>query len=128
MSEFVFSCCGKEQCDGCAGNCKLIKKSEWMLKKIAAMRQQPFWQRALASQLQQPSWDTSKGLFENLGANIAQAKQQGQRWIAEERQADRLRALLQPGFARQRFQKFLREGDPNVTDPFDRIFLDGQNL
>lgn len=94
-------------------------------EKLAQVRQQPFWQRALTAQVNKPHWDTGKSFLHNLGANAAQARLRGQEMIAGQRQALDLQAALQPGFAMQRMRHFLRHGDPVVRNPVDQLLLEG---
>jgi hypothetical protein len=82
----------------------------------------PYWQRGVAAQLAQPSYNPQQGLMANLWTNVGQARQRAEDQLRDHEAALDIQSALQPGFALQRFQQYIRGGD-HVTDPLDRLLL-----
>lgn len=55
---------------------------------------EPYWQRAMNSQLASPSWTPGTGVVQNIGNNIQEAHSHGQRMIGEAFMAQRLRDTM----------------------------------
>lgn len=103
---------------------RLAASAPQVLEKLSA--ETPYWQRALASQIQQPAWDPGDSMLGNLGLNLALARRRGHDMIQDRRTAMDMQAAFQPGFAMSRLQSYLRHGDPVVQDTADKVLLDTQ--
>lgn len=85
---------------------------------------QPYWQAGLANQIKQPTWNSKKPFFSNMATNLQQAKDHAAAKIRDKDFITKFRSDLEPGFAYQNMQRFLREGD-HVKSPVDRLLFRG---
>lgn len=92
---------------------------------IGDNRNSPYWQQALKAQIYQPTWNPAQGVTTNIGQNIQQARERGQRMIRDVEFRQDLASALKPGFALRRFQNYMNQGD-FVKDPLDRLLFRGQ--
>lgn len=89
---------------------------------VEKLAETPYWQRGILAQLQQPVYDPQAGLLSNIGTNVAQARQKAKDQINDRDAALNLMSAMQPGFALQRFQRYIRGGD-HVQDPVDQALF-----
>jgi hypothetical protein len=85
---------------------------------------QPFYQRALNTQLQQPQWDANQSFLQNIAGNLQAAQQRGQRLVDQEDNFRSYLASQNPYAAAQQLAETAQSGqDPVVHNQLDQLLF-----